>query len=254
MLHYEISGKGRETLVLLHGFMENLEIWDDMMPHLSEDFQLVKVDLSGFGKSAPIAEIQTMELFAEEIKKLTDHLEINKFHLLGHSMGGYISLAFAEKFPELLKSFTLFFSTYFEDDDEKKSIREKSLRLIEENYKAYANAGVPNFFGPDARRTLKNKIQLAKEIAYTANVNGVLASQKGMKDRPNRKSVLEQFDGLILLIEGRFDNAVNAVKTIVELPERDNIKAYLLNCGHNGHWEKPSICAEIINTELLKGK
>lgn len=254
MLHYEISGKGRETLVLLHGFMENLEIWDDMMPHLSEDFQLVKVDLSGFGKSAPIAEIQTMELFAEEIKKLTDHLEINKFHLLGHSMGGYISLAFAEKFPELLKSFTLFFSTYFEDDDEKKSIREKSLRLIEENYKAYASAGIPNFFGPDARRILKNKIQLAKEIAYTANVNGVLASQKGMKYRPNRKSVLEQFDGLILLIEGRFDNAVNAIKTIVELPERNNIKAYLLNCGHNGHWEKPSICAEIINTELLNGK
>ncbi|MFW2135652.1 alpha/beta fold hydrolase [Chryseobacterium sp. TY4] len=254
MLHYEISGKGRETLVLLHGFMENLEIWDDMMPHLSEDFQLVKVDLSGFGKSAPIAEIQTMELFADEIKKLTDHLEINKFHLLGHSMGGYISLAFAEKFPELLKSFTLFFSTYFEDDDEKKSIREKSLRLIEENYKAYASAGIPNFFGPDARRILKNKIQLAKEIAYTANVNGVLASQKGMKYRPNRKSVLEQFDGLILLIEGRFDNAVNAIKTIVELPERNNIKAYLLNSGHNGHWEKPSICAEIINTELLNGK
>jgi len=251
MLHYEISGKGRETLVLLHGFMENLEIWDDMMPHLSEDFQLVKVDLSGFGKSAPIAEIQTMELFAEEIKKLTDHLEINKFHLLGHSMGGYISLAFAEKFPELLKSFTLFFSTYFEDDDEKKSIREKSLRLIEENYKAYASAGIPNFFGPEARKLKKDKIELAKQIAYSADIEGVLACTKGMILRPDRKSVLENFDGKILLLAGRFDNAVNATKTIAELPERDNIKAYLLDCGHNGHWEKPSICAEIINTELL---
>ncbi|WP_300671229.1 alpha/beta hydrolase [Soonwooa sp.] len=251
MLHYEISGKGRETLVLLHGFMENLEIWNDMIPHLSEDFQLVKVDLAGFGKSAPIADAQTMDLMAEEVKKLTDYLEVESFHLLGHSMGGYISLAFAEKYPQLLKSFTLFFSTYFEDDDEKKNVRLKSLRVIKDNYKAYANAGIPNLFGPDAKHNKKDKIELAKQIAYTANIDGVLACQKGMIERPDRKSVLENFNGKMLLLAGRFDNAVNSIKTISELPDRENISAYLLNCGHNGHWEKPSICAEIINTELL---
>lgn len=251
MLNYEISGKGKETLVLLHGFMENLSIWDDMEAFLSQDFQLVKVDLPGFGQSKVIAENQTMEMMAEELKKLTDFLELDTFHLLGHSMGGYISLAFAEKYPEVLKSFTLFFSTYFADDAEKKNIRQKSLRVIEDNYQAYANAGIPNFFSINERDALRDKISLAKDIAYTADVKGVLASQKGMMERPDRKSVLEKFEGKILLIEGRLDNAVNAEKTIAELPDRKNIKAYTLDCGHNGQWEKPSICAAIINAELL---
>lgn len=251
MLHYEISGSGKETLVLLHGFMENLTIWDDMERYLSEDFQLVKVDLPGFGKSESIAKIQTMEIIADEVEKLMHYLEVTNFHLLGHSMGGYVALAFAEKYPQRLKSLSLFFSTYFEDDAEKKSIRQRSLRVISDNYQAFANAGIPNLFGINERDQLRDKIELAKQIAYTASIAGVLASQKGMIERPNRRSVLENFEGRILLIFGRFDNAINSIKTIAELPERENIKAYLLDCGHNGHWEKPSICAEIINTELL---
>ena len=113
MLNYEISGAGKEKLVLLHGFMENLMIWEEMETHLSEDFTLIKIDLPGHGLSKIYREIHTMELMAEEVKKLTDHLKLENFHLLGHSMGGYVSLAFAEKFPETLKSLTLFFSTYF---------------------------------------------------------------------------------------------------------------------------------------------
>ena len=120
MLNYEIEGKGTENLILLHGFMENLSIWDDMIPFLSEKFRLIKIDLPGFGKSEVVAEIQTSEIMADEVKKVTDELGLTEFHLLGHSMGGYISLAFAEKYPELLKSFTLFFSTYFADDEAKK--------------------------------------------------------------------------------------------------------------------------------------
>lgn len=252
MLHYEISGSGKETLVLLHGFMENLTIWDDIERYLSEDFQLVKVDLPGLGKSSVIAETQTMDIIAEELKKLMDYLEVTEFHLLGHSMGGYVALAFAEKYPQSLKSISLFFSTYFEDDAEKKNVRQKSLRVIADNYQAFVNTGIPNFFGINEREQLRDKIELAKQIAYTANIDGVLASQKGMAERPDRRKVLEDFEGRILLILGRFDNAVNSTKTIKDLPDRENIKAYLLDCGHNGHWEKPSICAEIINAELLK--
>lgn len=109
MLNYEIEGDGNENLVLLHGFMENLSIWDSMIPFLSDRFRLVKIDLPGFGKSEVVAEVQTSEIMADEVKKVTDKLGLTEFHLLGHSMGGYISLAFAEKYPELLKSFTLFF-------------------------------------------------------------------------------------------------------------------------------------------------
>ena len=116
MLNYEISGNGKENLVLLHGFMENLLIWEEMEEKLSQDFTLIKIDLPGHGLSKIYSDVHSMELNAEEVKKVTDQLKLGKFHLLGHSMGGYTSLAFAEKFPDDLKSLTLFFSTYFADE------------------------------------------------------------------------------------------------------------------------------------------
>lgn len=251
MLNYEITGKGTENLILLHGFMENLSIWQDLTPHLSDKFRLIKIDLPGFGKSEVVAEIQTSEIMADEVKKVTDELGVTDFHLLGHSMGGYISLAFAEKYPENLKSFTLFFSTYFADDEEKKQTRTKGLRIIKENLRAFVNAGVPNLFNPNEHDILEPKIKLAKEIACKSSVDGVLASQKGMIERPDRTKVLQNFEGKILVLSGKHDSAVNSEKTIKNLPDRTNIKSYVLDCGHNGHWEKPEVCASIINTELL---
>ena len=149
MLHYEITGNGKENLVLLHGFMESLLIWEDLEPLLSKNFRIIKIDLPGHGRSEIYGEIHTMEMMAEKVKEVADQLKLEKFHLLGHSMGGYVSLAFAEKFAEKLKSLTLFFSTYFPDDEEKKETRKKSFRIILESYKTYVGAGIPNLFNPN---------------------------------------------------------------------------------------------------------
>jgi len=251
MLNFERKGNGKETLVLLHGFMENISIWHEMESHLSEHFSLLKIDLPGHGQSEIIAEVQTMEIMAEEVKKVLDKLNLTKVHLLGHSMGGYTSLAFAEKYPEFLISLTLFFSTYFPDDAEKKEQRIKSYRIIKDAFPHYARAGVPNLFNPNERDILEGKIETALEIALSTNNLGALASVKGMVERTDKKHVLESLDAKILVIAGKHDNAVKTEIMIKNLPDRTNIKSYVLDCGHNGHWEKPSICAEIINTELL---
>ncbi|WP_288461720.1 alpha/beta hydrolase [Chryseobacterium mucoviscidosis] len=251
MLNFERKGNGKETLVLLHGFMENLSIWSDMEPHLSDNFSLLKIDLPGHGQSEIIAEVQTMELMAEEVKKVLDHENITKIHLLGHSMGGYVSLAFAEKHPEYLKSLTLFFSTYFPDDDEKKEQRIKSYRIIKDAFAHYARAGVPNLFNPNEKDILEGKIETALEVALSTNNLGALASVKGMVERTDKKHIMENLEAKILVLAGKHDNAVKTETMIKHLPDRTNIKSYILDCGHNGHWEKPKICAEIINTELL---
>ncbi len=251
MLNYEISGNGKENLVLLHGFMENLLIWEEMEEKLSKDFTLIKIDLPGHGLSKIYSDVHSMELNAEEVKKVTDKLKLGKFHLLGHSMGGYTSLAFAEKFPDDLKSLTLFFSTYFADDEEKKEQRRKSFRIIKEAFRTYVNAGIPNLFNENEKDILEGKIDLAKEIALSTKPDGVLAAVKGMMERTDKKLVMEKFEGKILVIAGKYDNAVKTDVMLKNLPEKTNIKSYLLDCGHNGHWEKPAICAEIINTELL---
>lgn len=251
MLNFEKKGNGKETLVLLHGFMENLSIWNDIEPHLSENFSLLKIDLPGHGQSEILAEVHTMELMAEEVKKVIDSQKLEKIHLLGHSMGGYTSLAFAEKYPESLKSLTLFFSTYFPDDEEKKQQRIKSYRIIKEAFSNYVRAGIPSLFNPNERDILEGKIETALEIALSTNNLGALACVKGMVERTDKKHILESLNAKILILAGNHDNAVKTESTIKNLPDKTNIKSYIIDCGHNGHWEKPTICAEIINTELL---
>ncbi|WP_294233463.1 alpha/beta hydrolase [uncultured Chryseobacterium sp.] len=251
MLNFERKGNGKETLVLLHGFMENLSIWSDMEPYLSEHFSLLKIDLPGHGQSEIVAEVQTMEMMAEEVKKVLDDQNLDKVHLLGHSMGGYISLGFAEKYPESLKSLTLFFSTYLPDDAEKKEQRIKSYRIIKDAFPHYARAGVPNLFNPNERDILEGKIETALEVALSTNNLGALASVKGMVERTDKKHILENLEAKILVLAGKHDNAVKKEALIKGLPDRTNIKSYILDCGHNGHWEKPAVCAAIINTELL---
>lgn len=251
MLNYEIQGIGEEPLVLLHGFMENLLIWEDLEEHLSKKFRLIKIDLPGHGRSSIYSETHTMEFMAEKVKEIVDKLNLKKIHLLGHSMGGYVSLAFAELYPQSLKSITLFFSTYFADDDEKKNIRQKSLRIIKESFKTFVNAGVPNLFNSNEKDILEGKIDLAKEIALSTKPDGVVAAQKGMIERTDKKPILEKLDAKILIIAGKHDNAIKTETTVNNLPDKTNIKSYIIDCGHNGHWEKPEICAAIINTELL---
>lgn len=251
MLHFEIKGNKNETLILLHGFMESTLIWDDMEAELTKNFTLLKIDLPGHGRSESYAEVHSMELMTEKVNEVVEYLKLKNFHLLGHSMGGYVSLAYAERYGEKIKSLTLFFSTFLADDAEKKEQRQKSLRIIKENFKAYVNAGVPNLFSAHERKNLEEKIDLAKEIALSTGIDGVLAAVKGMSLRADKKEVLENFIGKILLIQGNKDTAMNTQKTLQELPEKANIKSYVLDCGHNGHWEKPLVCAAILNSELV---
>ena len=251
MLNYEISKNGKEPLVLLHGFMENNTIWEDMEESLSDQFQLIKIDLPGHGKSEVLGEIHTMNLMAEEVKKVIDHLQLSKVHLLGHSMGGYTALAFAELYPENLKSLSLFFSSTLEDNDDKKDIRRRSIEIINRNYPSFVDNSIANLFSENERDILRDKIELAKKIAVETNTEGVKASQLGMAERPNRTKILLEFNLPILIIAGKHDNAVKTETFFEHIPNRKNIKTYILDCGHNGHWEKPIICSSIINTELL---
>ena len=251
MLHHEISGNGKKPLVLLHGFMENTTIWEEMEAHLSKDFTLIKIDLPGHGKSKVYQEIHTVELMAEKVKEVIDALKLEKINLLGHSLGGYVSLAFAEKFPEILESMTLFFSTTVADDEEKKAIRRRSIAVIDENFETFVKTSIPNLFSNNEKDILEGKIELAKNIAKSTDKEGVKAAQLGMAERPDRTEILENLDAKILIIAGKYDNAVKTEYLFKIIPEKTNIKTYVLDCGHNGHWEKPTICAEIINTELL---
>jgi len=250
MLHYEISGSGDRHLVLLHGLLENSEVWYKMLPELEKYFVVVRIDLPGHGKSAVMSEVQTMSLMANEVKITLQKLGIDKFHLLGHSMGGYVALDYSEKYYADLCSLTLFFSSYFADSEEKKYQRIKSLKIINDEFDKYIALGTPNLFNFYEVENHRSDLDFAKKIALKTSKEGAIASVRGIMEREDKKNVLEKLNIKILILCGKEDNAVNSEEILKNLPSKPNIKAYLLNCGHNGHWEKPSICTEIIKTEL----
>ena len=251
MLHHEISGKGKETLVLLHGFMEDSTVWKMMLPQLEQNFRCVTIDLPGHGQSPTDKEVLTMDYNAQQVREVLDELQLEKVHLLGHSMGGYTALAFAKKYAARLDSLTLFFSSFMADTEEKKEQREKSIRLIREKMESYIKNSTPDLFNENEKESLRKEIDFAVKVALRTKPESAIAALKGMIEREDTLDVLKTLEAKIVVIAGRHDSAVKTDTTWDKLPDRENIKGYLIESGHNGHLERPEICSAIISRELL---
>ena len=113
-INYSDSGKGN-TIVLLHGYLESSEVWNGFETRLAEFFRVVSIDLPGHGLSSVYGEVHTMEFMATAVKEIVDSLNIKKVFLTGHSLGGYVALAFLELYPDNLSGYCLFHSQPFAD-------------------------------------------------------------------------------------------------------------------------------------------
>ena len=126
-------GKGT-AVVLLHGFLENTSMWKDVIPQLSKRNRIIAIDLLGHGKSDCLGYVHSMELFAESVAAVLKHLRIRKCVVVGHSLGGYVALAFAEKYPQKIKGICLMNATSIEDDAERKTLRLRANKMIQKNF------------------------------------------------------------------------------------------------------------------------
>ena len=124
-------GKGK-PVVLIHGFGEDGNIWDKQVAFLKDHFRLIIPDLPGSGRSALIPDM-SIEGMAEAMHSMLMNEGISACVVLGHSMGGYLTLAMAEKYPDLFRSFGLIHSSAFADSEEKKAARSKSIEFIKNN-------------------------------------------------------------------------------------------------------------------------
>ena len=144
-LHYKKEGTGK-ALVLIHGFLGNLSMWDEIAVELSKTRQVIRVDLPGFGKSDCIEEIHSMELFPECIQQLLLEFKIDKFTLIGHSMGGYVGLELLKICPEKINHFILFHSTAKADSEEKKNDRTRAIKTVKNKQNVYLKTAIPFLF------------------------------------------------------------------------------------------------------------
>lgn len=240
-IHYYEKGKG-STLIFLHGFLENLNMWQPYFEFFSQKHRVIAIDLLGHGNSECMGYIHTMEDMADAVFALISELKLRKITLLGHSMGGYVSLAFAELYPDHVKGLALIASTSRADSPERKINRDRAIELIKKNRTTFINIAISNLFGEEERTTYLKEIESTKSEALKMPIQGIIAALEGMKIRADREVILHFAPYPITLITGKKDSVIPYEENITQI-EDTQVKLITLPGGHMLHIE---------NTEELK--
>ncbi len=248
---YSISGKG-PVVVWLHGFMEDKSIWHKQLEVFDAYFTNICVDLLGHGASDNVQPHHSMLLHANGVEAVLEHLNIDTFSLIGHSMGGYIALAMEKTGRFQVQHLVLLNSTSRRDSQEKKMNRLRAIDLIEKGQKElYIRTGIMQLFSPDKAQELQVEIQnlLSKSLKMTDE--SIIASLLGMKSKLDHVAVLQSFIGPKLIISGRKDTIIplEASKYEAMLTKSKHI---ILEGGHMSHLEAPSKLNEVLLEFLQK--
>ncbi|MBC8033149.1 MAG: alpha/beta hydrolase [Chitinophagaceae bacterium] len=252
-LFYRISGSGN-PVVLIHGFAEDGAIWKNQQLALEKNYRVIVPDLPGSGQSPEWGDM-SMEELAESVKAILDAESIPSASLIGHSMGGYITLALIEKYPEMASSFCLFHSTAYADTEEKKETRQKSIEFITRNGTVeFLRQSTPNMFSAGSKKAYPERVN---ELIYqyeNFKPQNLVAYYEAMMRRPDRTAVLRTFQRPVLFILGRHDMAIPLKDGLEQchLPVLSYIHI-LDESGHMGLWEESSESNRIL-TEFLENK
>lgn len=238
-IEYDLHGSGN-PLLLLHGFGVDRTIWDGMIPALAETHLVLAPDIPGIGHSCLIEEKDvSMDTYAELLAALLQQEKIATCTIIGHSMGGYITLAFAEKYPEKLGAFGLFHSSAYADNEEKKNTRRKGIEFTKKNgVSAFLRTSTPGLFAnPEKHQAEIDDLVKKGSIMKPAAVEQFY---EAMMARPDRTAVLKTFPNPILFILGEHDKAVPFEQGLAQtkLPAEAHVHI-LKQSGHLGMLEEP---------------
>lgn len=251
-IFYRVTGNGK-PVVLIHGFGEDGNVWHNQIAALEKNYTLIIPDLPGSGQSELIADM-SIEGMSDCIKELTN-IEalcssptggVWEGAVLGHSMGGYITLAFAEKYRESIIAFGLIHSSAYADSEEKKEARRKSMEFIKANgaYE-FLKAAIPGLFllGQDGSRPSDPLVAVQMDNLIEAGNNftpeALVAYYTAMINRPDRTAILKTFTQPVLFIMGAYDKAVPFEHSLAQshLPQRSHVHIFR-NSAHMGMLEE----------------
>ncbi|WP_139992788.1 alpha/beta fold hydrolase [Paenibacillus paridis] len=243
-----------ETIVLLHGYCGSSAYWEKIVDDLEPYVRVIAPDGRGHGRSsAPEDDIYTMEKYADDVAELLIGLQIHNAVMLGHSLGGYITLAFAEKYAKKLSGFGLIHSTPLADSEAAKENRDKAVAALEENgIKPFVDGLLPKLFAPNHVESLAEEVERGKQIGYGTALQGAIGTAKGMKARIDRKSVIEQSDLPVLLVAGANDKVI-PVENVFAAANAATVKVELKSAGHMSMAEEPKELASAI-LDFIKTK
>jgi pimeloyl-ACP methyl ester carboxylesterase len=245
------NGKGK-AVVFLHGFLESKEIWEPFAKELSKTQRIITIDLLGHGKTDCLSYVHTMEEMAEAVQVVLQHLKLRKYFLVGHSLGGYVSLALAENYPDNIKGLCMLHSSAKADSKQKKTDRNRAVVVVKRNAKIFINEAVPNLFNTNYK-PYKREVERIKKLALKTTKQGIVAALEGMKIRLDREIIIKFAPYPILYIIGEKDNILPC-QDLINQAELSEKGAYILlkNVGHMGFLEAKKETFEAIKKFVLK--
>ena len=245
MIHFFEKGSG-QPLVLLHGFCESGNMWNYFAEKLSDNFRVICPDLPGFGDSPISGDRITLEEVAVQLEEWMEENHIADPIVIGHSLGGYVTLALLELMGNRIKAVGLFHSTAFPDDEEKKGMRNRTITFLKKNgVEKFVTSFVPPLFPEKRREELSAEIESAIEDAKRSSLDGLIAYAGAMRDRKDRLEILKNFARPKLLIAGTEDSAV---KIEASRAQQDAFSHYveLQGVGHMGMVEEREKSLEVV--------
>lgn len=241
------QGSGERTIVLLHGYLESIEVWDEFIP-LLKGVRVVALDLPGHGVSQVMGEVHTMEFLARVTREVLRQLGVEKALVVGHSMGGYVALEFLRLFPEATAGIVLLHSTPNADPEEKRENRLREIELVEQGKKELLARTNPAMrFAAENRKRMADDIEELTDAVYLTDDRGITAILRGMMERRDNNDMLRQSAVPQLFIFGRADDHIPlpvAEKLAADHPQARVV--WLEHSGHMGLIEEPRATAAAI--------
>lgn len=251
-IHYKTAGEGN-ALVFLHGFMESLTIWDVFAEKLSANFRVIRIDLPGHGKTPVLEPVHSMELMAAVVKEVLDNLGVEKCVMIGHSMGGYVTLEFASQYPGMLRGMGLFHSHAAADTQEARENRLRTIDVVKLNRKGFIKQFIPDLFAESNAGNFSNEIEQLTKNAEKMSSESMIAALHGMKDRSGKFDLLHNTKIPVLFIAGKEDIRIPVQNILAQaiLPGYSEVLV-LGDVGHMGFIESEQKTLEMVRAFAQK--
>jgi pimeloyl-ACP methyl ester carboxylesterase len=238
---YQVSGQGN-CLLLVHGFPMDHRVWDDFSRNLSTHFKVICPDLPGFGASHMMAESHSMNLMARAVKAVLDEEKVGRCVFVGHSMGGYVGLAFAKQFPQMLSGLVLFHSQAAADDEQALIRRNEAIVQVITDKDNFLDQFLPGLFDQAYLSTHYTEMAALDKIVRDQSEKAIIAALSGMRDRESHINLLTKISRPVLFVLGKSDTRMPAVKIMAQagLPQHAEL-LMLEHIGHMGFAEAPMV-------------
>ena len=250
-LAYAIHGSG-PAVMLIHGYTESKEVWFPMAEKLGEKYTVIMPDLPGHGNSEVIENL-SMEIIAKLMDVLADKRQLERFTMIGHSMGGYVTACYAALNEHRLNGFGFFHSSARGDTADARTNRERVMNIIEKDHSnSFISMFVPDLFFEENRERCADEIKMLQQRALKMSKQALIESQKAMAERMGYIDLIADTNLPILYIIGKKDKRAdyNLVLAQAALAKRAFVLS-LDDCGHMGHIEKFDDCLAAIEGFLM---